>query len=158
MTYSSINDLKKVIPKSDYLLIGLGNIHRGDDGWAIDLVKKLNQYLPEKKCICEQENDPLEIVLDIVEGRIQVEMVIFLDAVDFEGKPGELRVFRLDDIKDRALSTHKFPLKTLMGLLDNEGVECILLGLQPTRLDYGSPPSREVEEALHHLIQVFPKP
>ncbi len=155
MTDSSINDLKKIIHKLDYVVIGLGNTDRADDGWAIDFVKELNRYLPKEKCRTEEEGDPLEIVLDIVEERMQAEVVIFSDAVDFEGKPGEFRIFSLDDLPDIALSTHKVPLKTIMALLEKQGKECILLGLQPTRLNYDLPLSRQVEEASHNLIQIF---
>ncbi len=155
VTYSSINDLKKIIHNFDCIVIGLGNTDRADDGWAISFVKKLNRRFPQNKCICEDQGDPLEIVLDIMEGRVQVDMVIFLDAVDFEGRPGKFRVFRLDNVKDIALSTHKVPIKAIMALLEKEGVECILLGLQPTRLDYDLPLSPEVEEASRDLIQIF---
>ncbi|RLF41192.1 MAG: hydrogenase maturation protease, partial [Thermoplasmata archaeon] len=76
-------------------VIGIGNPLRRDDGIGIILVKKLRE---------EKLSDV--ICIDAGTGGIQLlpilsnyDRIIIVDAVNFNGKPGETKVFNLDEIK-----------------------------------------------------------
>lgn len=71
--------------------------------------------------------------------------VILIDAVDFNGEPGEVRVLKPKDVQDYHLvGTHKPPINLLSKLCS----ELIIIGIQPFDTSWGSGLSSEITSKL----------
>lgn len=73
--------------------------------------------------------------------------VLFVDAADWGGAPGECRLAAVDALATRPASTHAPSLALLAGLLEREGIECWLLGIQPGSTEPGTALTPDVERA-----------
>lgn len=89
------------------------------------------------------------IILEIIKNK-DVEDVVFVDTCDFDEKPGEIALLRLDSIGE-TVSTHKIPLSMLMALIQTEGKKAYLAGIQPESLEFETDISETVEAALEKL-------
>ncbi len=130
------------------LIIGMGNEDRGDDSFGILALRELSKEdLPEN--VKTMEVGPsLEAYL----GKILEEdpsHVIFLDATEFGGRPGEIILADPEKTKGRSLSTHSIPLRLIVQYLRGRGLQAkfLLIGCQPKNLGLFSPPSEEVRRA-----------
>ena len=131
-------------------IIGLGNPLRRDD--AVGLL--LLQYL-------QQNKKNLSNTIDFIDGGTSgmkllhllknYETVLLLDAVDFKGKPGEIKQFTIDEIKNQKiqifLSTHEPDFLTVYALLkklDKVPNRLVIFGVQPKDLSFGTGLSHEI--------------
>lgn len=133
------------------VLIGLGNPDRADDGFGIDLVGRLKSCCPDR-IFSEQEKSVEGIVLEILE-REEIDTFVFVDATDFGGNPGELKIFTSEDVERfvPAFSTHKIPISFLMGLVNQHGKKPFLLGVQPESLELLGEMSLSVKNTISRL-------
>jgi len=129
---------------------GLGNPLRRDD--AVGLL--LLQYL-------QQNKKNLSKTIDFIDGGTSgmkllhllknYETVLVLDAVDFKGKPGEIKQFTVDEIKNQKiqifLSTHEPDFLTVYALLtefDEVPAQLVIFGIQPKDISHGTRLSQEI--------------
>jgi len=144
--------LKGLIDSKSVVVIGLGNPDRADDRVGIEVAKKLKELAPDRIFL---EQDGLEgVVLDIL-NRKDAETVLFIDAVDFDGRAGEIQIFSQATFQFRRISTHKVSLELLSALLRKEGKAIYLLGIQPSTLDFDSKISDEVKKSLEKVVEIF---
>ena len=133
-------------------VIGVGNVLRGDDGAGPALVAALrNRFgLPLVDASEVPENYGGWIV------REKLESVVFVDAVDFGGQPGEFRIIPIDRLLVSASSTHRLSLHYLIRYLEDEwDGEAILVGMQPKGLQLGEGLSAEVQAAVTSLAEAL---
>lgn len=124
-------------------VIGVGNPLRRDDGIGIVLL----HHIKEKKEIFTQ-------ILTFVDGGIggmnllhlfnKFDVIIVLDAVDFNGPAGETRFFSIEDISSKkqvsTVSTHNedlFKVITLSKQIDACPKEIFVFGVQPQDVSFG---------------------
>ena len=89
--------------------------------------------------------------------RKDVDNVIFVDACEISAKPGEIAfVMAADDVSE-SITTHKVPLSLLMGLIQKEGKNTHLVGIQPESLDFGKGISKVVGTSLSVIEGVVKK-
>lgn len=82
--------------------------------------------------------------------------VLFVDAVDFGGKPGDTALLQMDELRSSALDTHRAPLKLTMCYLARElGCQCYLLAVQPRAISQGATMCREVEDSAIGLAGIL---
>ncbi|MFH1684743.1 MAG: hydrogenase maturation protease [Candidatus Micrarchaeota archaeon] len=114
--------IENILNSKTYLILGVGNIDRGDDGIGNYIVSKLET---KHKIDCEfaPENFTSKI------RRINPEIILIIDAVDFGGKPGETMLTEAENADHDALSTHSLPLSLLCRMLPESKI--YLLGIQP---------------------------
>lgn len=143
--------LREVARERDFVAVGLGNPQRGDDGVGITLIDQLKNRV-KGEYFSEQDDDLAELIIKISEKSVR--LVLFVDAVDFGGVPGEARLFETEDVLNLEISSHKIPLRTIMALLEGYGKWCYLLGIQPARLDRSSSISGQVMETVNQLTQI----
>ncbi len=146
---NDVKELKEYLKGAKRVLIlGMGNEDRGDDSFGILTIRELRRRaLPSNVKLLE-----VGISLESFLGKILEERpshVIFLDATEFGGSPGEIILADPEKVKGRALSTHSIPLKVIVKYLKGRGLNAkyLLIGCQPKDLALFSPPSREVIEA-----------
>lgn len=132
-------------------VVGVGNRMRGDDAvgpMVIDAIGTGAVY----PCIdagVAPENHLEKIAAS------HPRTVLLIDAVDFQGEPGEIRVFRPGD-SSGGLSTHALSLELAAQYLGNRcGADTWLVGIQPVQLTMEADLTPAVEEAVARLVEVL---
>lgn len=142
----ALGQLEKVINQKT-AFVGLGNRDRGDDAVGLRFIEDLKHLNPN--FFFSEEQGLEAIILDIIKDR-EVEIVVFIDTANLDAEPGEVALLRLDSIGE-TVSTHKIPLSMLMALIQNEGKEVYLIGIQPKSLEFDEDISEVVENALERI-------
>ncbi len=135
-------------------IIGIGNPLRRDDGIGLLLLHYLQQNMKE-----------ISRTIDFIDGGTSgmnllhilenYDRIFLLDAVDFKGKPGELKKFTIDEVKNQklsfSLSTHEPDfLSVIMFLkgLNKVPKNVVIFGIQPKDISYGRELSKELQSVL----------
>ena len=138
------------------LIIGLGNLLRGDDGVGVRVAQLLaRQTLPNDVEVVDGGTQGLGLI-NLMEGRRRM---ILVDAADVGKNPGEFVRFTLDKAilksNDQHLSVHAAGLRE--ALLLAEALKMlpnivVIFGVQPANLEWTNALSPEVEAILPDLI------
>jgi len=134
------------------LVVGIGNAERGDDAVGVRLLSRLVAG-PDLELL-DAGTSPESYAGTIIDSG--AETVLFLDAVDFGGRPGEVAVFDHLNAPRDIYSTHLAPLSLLMNFVEREsGAEVLLLGVQPRDIRLGAPMSPEVARSVDALASLM---
>lgn len=145
--------------KENIVILGLGNILCGDDGFGPLVIEKL------------LESGPFPANARILDGGTQgqalywiveeADRLLVVDAVDFGLVPGELAQKRGEDIPiwfgSRKMSAHQQGFSEVLALASLKNVlphEICLVGIQPLRLEFGSGPSGPVLEKISDAVEL----
>jgi hydrogenase maturation protease len=133
-------------------LMGVGNRWRGDDAAGPAVIDRVSGRV-EAVCIDAGEA-PERHLGEVVAGG--PERIVLIDAVDFGSAPGEVGVFRPEELPGRRESTHDVSMATLMRYLRAmSGAKVILVGIQPGRAGFGEPMSAAVEAGVVALAEAL---
>ncbi|MCS7229872.1 MAG: HyaD/HybD family hydrogenase maturation endopeptidase [Candidatus Kryptonium sp.] len=142
-------------------VLGVGNPLLGDDGFGIEVVKKLKNEIGESPDIEIIDGGSLGIyLLPYLEDKTHL---IVVDIINFGGKPGEIVKLKLDEIPaflGLKVSEHQITFHeviALMNFLEVKPVEGFLIGVQPKRSEWGEKISNEVEEAIDIVVSEVKK-
>jgi hydrogenase maturation protease len=133
-------------------VIGIGNVLMSDDGAGVRVLAILSP-LPKNAAIIELATGGMSL-LHKLEG---LDTAIIVDAVDFGGKPGEVRVFTPEDvttIKTVGYSLHDLDILKVLELAKQMGTlpkRVFIAAIQPVSFEMGDGLSSEVESALPEL-------
>ena len=136
------------------VIFGIGNTLMADDGAGVRALELLTD-LPENVETVELATGGMTLLHNF-DG---VDKAIIIDAVDFGGKPGEVRVFRPEDvssIKTVGYSLHDLDILKVLDLARTMGTlprEVFIVAVQPGSLALGEGLSPEVEGALGELAK-----
>jgi hydrogenase 3 maturation protease len=120
-------------------IVGVGNESKGDDAAGVLAIRKLSDL--QGVLVLEGGTSPENVTPPL--RRFSPSWVIFVDSVDFGGRPGEFRVFDPLKTSGSHISTHTLPLSLLSKYLEVElGARVLLVGIQPKSLE--GPVSAEV--------------
>ncbi|HII67858.1 MAG TPA: hydrogenase maturation peptidase HycI [Thermococcaceae archaeon] len=142
-------DAKKV------LICGIGNDTRGDDTFGVYVVEKLKERISNQKVVFLNCGEmPESYAGKII--RENPSHVLFIDAVHFEGKPGEIVLADPEGTLGEAFSTHKMPLKLLVGYLkQNINAKFLLIGAQPKQTGLFVDMSKELKDSAERLVSIL---
>jgi len=145
-------DLKAHL-KGKVVILGIGNNLRSDDGIGSILASRLKDKVPY--LVYDAGQSPENYLGKIVAER--PDNVIIIDAVDFNGQPGELRVIETNGLKTANLfSTHNASiLLTINYLKNNLKLDIIILIIQPKSIAFGDALSPEITKTLDKLEDWF---
>jgi hydrogenase 3 maturation protease len=136
------------ILKGKVVIVGIGNILRGDDGLGPVLVDRLKDKV-EVSCI--NAGNALENHLGLI-SKSHPDTVLLVDAVHLGLKPGEARIVDPSRIEHAGLSTHDVsPGLFLDFLVEESRCSVFLLGVQPEKIEMGTRISETVENTLEIL-------
>ena len=134
-------------------VVGVGNTLKGDDGAGPALAALLaarGAGFPFVDASEVPENYGGWVV------KQGLDAVVFVDAVDFGGAPGEWRVIPFEDLMHSASSTHRLSLHFLIRYLREQWKgEPILVGVQPKSLKLDEALSTEVQTGLEDLADAL---
>ena len=134
--------------KGKVVIVGIGHPLRGDDALGPCLVKRLEGHL-DALCI-DAGSAPENYLGKIIKASADV--VLFIDAVDFNEKPGFYKILGQEEILKTGLTTHDLSPRMLIEyLIAGTKARIYLLGVQPKDLEVGQKLSEPVQKALSEL-------
>ena len=143
-------------------ILGLGNILLQDEGIGVQIVNKLDQnytFDPFIKLI-----DGGTSGLDLLHQFEENDMIIIIDAVDFQKEAGYVRCLADDEIIKfftEKISLHQSGLKDLLGalkLLQKTPSQLYLIGIQPKSVETGLKLSDEIKNSIDIILkEIFAK-
>jgi hydrogenase 3 maturation protease len=133
-------------------VVGVGNTLKGDDGAGPEVIALLEGRIDLP--IVDASEVPENYGGWVVKERL--ESVVFVDAVEFGGVPGEFRIIPLEKLMVSASSTHRLSLHYVIKFLEEEwGGDAILVGVQPKSLTLGDGLSEEVGAGVRALAEAL---
>ncbi len=133
------------------VLVGVGNRLRGDDAIGPVLIDLLEGSVPHA---LDVDGAPENYTGAI--KRLKPSAIVFLDALDFGGRPGSARIVEAPDILGYGATTHNFSLDVAMEYLKKEtGADVFLLGVQPERIGEGERISPSLRRPLKELADAI---
>ena len=146
---------------SDTLILGLGNVLRGDDGVGTAVISTLqSQSLPDGVDLIDGGTAGLEIVLLLKEYR----RVIVVDAAEMGLEAGEWRAFEgktaVLPVNPSSMNgtLHGTGFAEALALAEALGTlpeELLVFGVQPERVDWGEGLSERVKTAVSPLCEAI---
>lgn len=127
-----------------FLILGIGNELKGDDRAGPYIVSKLKT---KNKINCGEV--PENFIGKI--KKINPEVIVIIDAVDFEAKTGEIVIDELKDFSEPTLSTHSPSLKLFCSFFPD--TKFYLIGIKPKGLGFGEEMSEEVKKSADEIIE-----
>jgi len=137
-------------------VLGVGNILMRDEGVGVHVVRELDRVdLPPHVEVVDAGVAGIGII-HLMEG---TDKVIFVDAADMGGAPGEMRFFSPREVREvhadgPALSLHDAGLLGILELASSLGrcPEVFILGIQPSDMGYGIGLSEELSGRLPDIV------
>jgi hydrogenase 3 maturation protease len=138
--------------KGPGVVVCVGNSLRGDDGAGPFIASRLisNSNLHVIDAGTTPENYVGEIIAH------DPSSILFIDAADFGGAPGEARIVPLESISEYALSTHSLPLGLVCALLAQSiqaGIR--IIGIQVKDCAFGKEMSAEVKGTAEEMAAII---
>jgi hydrogenase maturation protease len=126
------------------LVVGVGNVDRGDDGAGPAVVEGLAATGIKALDVGDA---PERYLGPMAESGAQT--VVFVDAVDFGGRPGEVVLLEEGEMPVRSCVTHRSSLGLVMRYLrEQAGQRSLLIGIQPGSVDAGAELTPPVQAAV----------
>ncbi len=145
----SLKDLATRLEGKRFGVVGVGSVMRGDDGAGPELVVELQRRGFPLPCVDAAE------VPENYGGWVpkqELEAVVFVDAVEFGGEPGECRLIPFEHLMISASNTHRMSLHyTVQYLRDQWEGDAILVGIQPKSMKLGEGLSDEISAGVARL-------
>ncbi|MEA3493894.1 MAG: hydrogenase 3 maturation endopeptidase HyCI [Candidatus Margulisiibacteriota bacterium] len=151
MLTSEVKEALKASKAGITLIITVGNSLRSDDGLGPYIAGKFKQtgngYL-----LLDAGDKPENVVDKAVDYKPAKTVII--DAADFGGAAGEVRIIPEEAIPDSTLSTHAFPLRVISKIIaDDTGSKVLFIGVQSKNIALGEKMSGEVKVAAEELLK-----
>jgi hydrogenase 3 maturation protease len=125
-------------------VMSIGNPIKSDDNIGNVILEKLDIKNIEK---IKAGTTPENFIVKLK----NFDEIIILDALEFGGKVGEVKVFELNDIKDDLATTHNIPMNLLKKFLPNSKIK--IIGIQTKNIEFGEELSRELESKIEEIVK-----
>ncbi|MCK4751872.1 MAG: hydrogenase 3 maturation endopeptidase HyCI [Planctomycetes bacterium] len=137
---------------SKTVILGIGNTLKGDDG-AGPLVC---EGLSGKVCaeVMDVGTVPENYIQPIIKKRPQ--NLVIIDAIDFGGLVGEIKVFKPEQLNSLIISTHTLSPRIFIDMIGQEiDINVYFVGIQSAQVRFGEGVSVEVESATQRLVSIL---
>jgi hydrogenase 3 maturation protease len=137
---------------SKVVILGVGNPLKGDDAAGPLACERLSGHV--SATVIDAGAVPENYIGRVLQAAPEVLFIV--DAVDFGGPPGQIRVCLPDEIREFAFSTHALSLHLLIDLIRREKtLEVYMIGVQAGTTRLGDCLSPAVEEAVGTLVDTL---
>lgn len=131
-------------------IIGIGNPLKKDDNIGNLIVAKLSEEVEDKnfvfiKAYLTPENYLLQF------KKLKPKTIFFVDAVEFKGRVGEVKIFNLNEIVLNEVTTHNIPISVYKNCFP--GTEIKLIGIKVKETDFGEELSKEVKDKVSSILE-----
>ena len=144
------NTLSRVL-KGKTIIVGIGNILKGDDAFGPILIERLNGKI---KALCIDAGTAPENYA----GKITKEnpdSVVLVDAAHLELDAGAYDILRKDDLVKCGFTTHDLSPVMFIEFLEKEcKADIYMLAVQPESLGFGEEMTERVKKALDEIEQL----
>src|ERR1022692_5025287 len=149
---------------SRMLVAGVGNIFLGDDGFGVEVARRLaTADLPDWVRVADYGISGMHLAYDLANG---YESTILIDATPRGGEPGTIYTIELEPSErpspaplsgSQLFDAHGMQPDVVFGVLDMLGAEAgrvLLVGCEPVSVDYGIGLSPVVTAAVGEAVRV----
>jgi hydrogenase 3 maturation protease len=151
-------------PEAQFLrlaVVGIGNELNGDDAAGVLAARALRaslkdapQELSDRLLFIEAGAAPENFTGPL--RRFQPDLVLLVDAADFDSRPGTIAWVEWADVDGFSASTHSLPPSVFASFLIHDlGCEIAVLAIQARHLELDQPPSPDVLAAVLELAREF---
>ena len=147
---SAVDDLERLREQvvGKVCVVGIGNRLAGDDGVGSVLAEQLAERVAG--CVIDAGIAPENHLEPIV--RAEPDTILLVDAVDFGGEPGRIRLLDPGSLGAGGLSTHATSLRMVHDYLAARSpARALLVGIQPGQLRLGEALSEAVSRSVEAL-------
>jgi hydrogenase 3 maturation protease len=138
---------------SKTVILGIGNVLKGDDGAGPLLCQKLLKAGISAEVI-DAGTVPENYIQSIIKKAPQ--SLLIVDAIDFAASPGSVRIFEPEKLSSLVISTHtlspRLPVDMICKSIE---VDVHFVGIQPAQTQLGQPITPQVNQALQKLTDVL---
>jgi hydrogenase 3 maturation protease len=142
-------DLKSVISSHERkLFVGIGNVLKSDDGIGVYIATQIRENDKIKKLV-------VEVSIENYIGKINNiphDVLILIDAVNFQQEPGFYSLATPDEIIDYTGTTHNISISKLFGFFISP---ILILGIQPQSLSFGESISEPVKKQADAILKLI---
>ncbi|MBN1445743.1 MAG: hydrogenase nickel incorporation protein HypB [Candidatus Omnitrophica bacterium] len=150
---SQLSETPSVELKGRVVIAGLGDRMKGDDGAGCLAAEILQKKIQKGAVKVINAENAVENYLGAIE-KFKPDMVVIIDAVDFGGKPGDVKVMERAQLMETTSSTHTFSLPLIIRHISSEtGAKCKVIGIQPKSTAFGEDISPEVRQSVLRLTE-----
>jgi len=137
-------ELKKAVKGKRFLVLGVGNEMKADDGLGRYVIDNI-----EDGIFCGEM--PENFISRVKSA--EPEVIIIVDAVDFNGEPGEIAFAEAEKLDKSSLSTHSLSFSVMSKMLP--GIRIFIIGVQPESLEFGKPMSSKAKQGADRISAVL---
>ena len=135
-------------------IIGIGNPLKKDDNIGNLIVEKLNKENKDKNFVfIKTQLTPENYLMPLKKSKPK--NIYFIDAVEFEGKTGEVKIFSLDEIEKIKITTHNLPITVYKDHFPNTEIK--LIGIKVKDIDFGEGLSKEIKNKFDDILKEVKK-
>lgn len=147
---TQLDELLDTLNTGTLAILCIGNVLKGDDGAGPLLAENISQEVAAE--VIDAGTVPENYIGKISD--LDPDLLLFVDAVDFGGRPGQIRVFQPQQLESGSISTHSLPPQTLLTIIcARTSARVRLLGIQPLHFGFADPVSYEVAAAVEFLAR-----
>jgi len=112
-------------------------------------VRKLKKMVKKSVLLINAGDVPENFLEEIV--NFKPDKILLVDAVEFQGKPGEIKIFDTNEIDFKSFSSHKNSLfiDYLRKILK---CEIKLIGIKPKTTEFGKGMSKEIRNGVNKTV------
>ncbi|MHC4586995.1 MAG: hydrogenase 3 maturation endopeptidase HyCI [Planctomycetota bacterium] len=152
-TEQSLLHQLNILRNSATVIVGIGNILKGDDGAGPLVIEQL-----KRANICADLIDagtvPENYIQPIIKKAPQNLLVI--DAIDFGASSGAIRIFEPDQLNSHVISTHSLSPRLFVDMVCQDiSIDVYFVGIQPAQIQLGQSISQQVSLAIEQLSQIL---
>jgi hydrogenase 3 maturation protease len=140
-------DLEILLSQKDkkLLFVGIGNLLKSDDGIGVYMSKKIrtNNHIMALTAEVSIENYIGKI------NSIKPDILVIIDCMDMKSKPGNHKLFSVNELEDLTFNTHNISLNRLSDFFT---MPVFVLGIQPEKIDFGENISYLVRKVANNII------
>jgi hydrogenase 3 maturation protease len=138
------------------VLVGVGNQFMGDDAAGMLVVQKLKASLPAVSRLIPMEGGPAPENCSGSIRKLKPDLVVFIDAGEIGRDPGSIELFESNAAEGVSAFGHALPLSVLGLYLESElACPCLLLIIQPERVDFDQPVTDRVQQAVEVIVNYW---
>lgn len=148
MNFTQLTNKLSKYNSNKITFVGLGNELRGDDLAGLVFIDTLRtKTIFNKANFISAGKNPENHLQEILD--YNPEAVIFIDAADSGGEPGEISFLDSDSLANIDFSTHAYSIKLIEKFLSfNNQIDFIYIGIQPKTTELGKEMSSQVNHAI----------
>lgn len=139
---------------SEYVLLGIGNRMRGDDGAGSIIAEELSEIGDDDwKAV---DGDVLPENYTGVIKREKPAKLFIVDVCDLNTFAGDFRCVDINTLlEDYSFNTHSAPVKLFIEYLKTFSKEIYMIGIQPKNIGMFQEVSSEVRNSINNLLQIL---